>query len=268
MSYLQDSCGMLNKARRRWRLAYSVINSVRTLISVSTRRVAKNNTINVPNKRWRVAVTAIYSLRAIASLSREVVAQNNHHLLHSPSFVAIHIDPDLFFSDVDTTSCITKLVKHKDLDTLHQLGGIDGIVMSLQTDERKGVNGNHQDISRRQKAFGCNSESHKWRSLENRLINLTTFMSIVGLSVAVFTLINLLVRFFSGHIKSRDGSMIFVVGKTRLSDALASEVGILVSTVAVASSAIPEGLPLAAISSIFIHEFTNTICYIVCSKPL
>ena len=100
-----------------------------------------------------MAFAAIYFFRAIASLYNEVVAKKN------PSFVAIHVEPDLFFSNVNMT-CISKLVKDKDHATLLQLGGIDGLLRSLQTDERKGINGSLEDISRRQKAFGCNSR-HK-----------------------------------------------------------------------------------------------------------
>ncbi|KAK7344607.1 hypothetical protein VNO77_14400 [Canavalia gladiata] len=430
MGYLQESCAMLGKPRRRWRLAYTTIKCARILMRVLTKVVTKNNTINVPYKRWRVAFAAIYSFRAITSLPRKVVAQNNHPFLHSPSFVTIHVEPDPFFPNVNISS-ITKIVKGKDHDSLRQFGGIDGLVMLLKSDERQGIDGNHEDITCRQKAFGCNryhklttksffhfvgiamkdpiliilllcgtlslgfniigeglkhgwydggsiliailvvvtvcsmshfwpyrkfnklsqmrkeehvevvrngqqqqvlvsnivvgdvvclrrgnqvpadglvvsahsslqmdesnlgednqhvqvnqalnpflfagtkvesghgqmlvtsvgentrwgeimsllgGESYKWRSLENKLIKLTNVMSLIGFMVAVLTSINLLARFFSGHIKNRDGSIKFKLGQTKVEEVWKAVVGILVTTVAVASSAIPEGLPLA-----------------------
>ncbi|KAL4322004.1 hypothetical protein AHAS_Ahas14G0167100 [Arachis hypogaea] len=88
-------------------------------------------------------------------------------------------------------------------------------------------------------------EPHKWRSLESRLIALTRITSIIGSVVTASTLIVLLVRFFSGYMRNNDGSLMFRSGKSNAYDAWPKVVGLMVSAVAVATSAIPEGLPLA-----------------------
>ncbi|KAI4345701.1 hypothetical protein L6164_012801 [Bauhinia variegata] len=92
-------------------------------------------------------------------------------------------------------------------------------------------------------------ESHKWRSSNIRLKGITRSMRLFGSLVAICTFIAMLgilvARYFTGHMKDGDGKLAFIMGKTRTSYIWTDLVGIIVSTVAVASSAIPEGLPLA-----------------------
>ncbi|PIN12745.1 Calcium transporting ATPase [Handroanthus impetiginosus] len=74
--------------------------------------------------------------------------------------VAIVIDvvpKQLFFSCVDQSS-LTNLVKEKSLEQLAELGGIEGISTSLNTELQHGINGDHpEEIASRKEAFGTNT---------------------------------------------------------------------------------------------------------------
>ncbi|KAF5451906.1 hypothetical protein F2P56_026962 [Juglans regia] len=81
--------------------------------------------------------------------------------------------------------------------------------------------------------------------LQVRLNGVATFIGIVGLSVAVFVLAVLLVRYFTGHTKNPNGSVQFVRGKTSISDAVDEVIKIFTIAVTIVVVAVPEGLPLA-----------------------
>ncbi|KAL3506553.1 hypothetical protein ACH5RR_031935 [Cinchona calisaya] len=62
-----------------------------------------------------------------------------------------------FFCNVNQSS-LTKLVKEKSLDQLNELGGVQGIATSLNTDVHHGINGeDDEDILHRIEAFGNNT---------------------------------------------------------------------------------------------------------------
>ncbi|KAG6725804.1 hypothetical protein I3843_02G038800 [Carya illinoinensis] len=81
--------------------------------------------------------------------------------------------------------------------------------------------------------------------LQVRLNGVATFIGIVGLSVAVFVLAVLLVRYFTGHTKDSNGNAQFVRGKTSISDAVDEVIKIFTIAVTIVVVAVPEGLPLA-----------------------
>ncbi|XP_030971545.1 calcium-transporting ATPase 9, plasma membrane-type-like [Quercus lobata] len=81
--------------------------------------------------------------------------------------------------------------------------------------------------------------------LQVRLNGVATFIGIVGLSVAVFVLIILLVRYFTGHSKNPDGSTQYVRGVTSASKVVDGVIKIFTVAVTIVVVAVPEGLPLA-----------------------
>ncbi|CAM8909633.1 unnamed protein product [Rhodiola kirilowii] len=80
--------------------------------------------------------------------------------------------------------------------------------------------------------------------LQVRLNGVATFIGIVGLSVAVFTLVVLLVRYFTGNTRDPDGTTQFT-SKTSIGHIFDDCVHIITIAVTIVVVAVPEGLPLA-----------------------
>ncbi|CAN4085070.1 unnamed protein product [Withania somnifera] len=81
--------------------------------------------------------------------------------------------------------------------------------------------------------------------LQVRLNGVGTFIGIVYLAVALFVLIVLLCRFFTGNSKNPDGTTQFVRGQTSVSKTMDGVVHIITAAVTIVVVAVPEGLPLA-----------------------
>lgn len=81
--------------------------------------------------------------------------------------------------------------------------------------------------------------------LQVRLNGVATFVGIVGLVVAVFVLVVLLARFFTGHSRNPDKTVQFIAGKTKFGDAVDGAIKIFTVAVTIVVVAVPEGLPLA-----------------------
>ncbi|KAL2539089.1 Calcium-transporting ATPase 9 [Abeliophyllum distichum] len=81
--------------------------------------------------------------------------------------------------------------------------------------------------------------------LQVRLNGVASFIGIVGLAVALFLLLVLSARFFTGHSKNPDGSVQFVRGKTNIGQTVNGVVRIITAAVTIVVVAVPEGLPLA-----------------------
>ncbi|XXG77317.1 hypothetical protein AAC387_Pa08g1489 [Persea americana] len=61
-----------------------------------------------------------------------------------------------FFLQVDAKA-VAKIVRDKDVESLHRLGGIQRITAALETDAERGIHGDTEDLNRRQEAFGANT---------------------------------------------------------------------------------------------------------------
>ncbi|KAK6243266.1 hypothetical protein QUC31_009675 [Theobroma cacao] len=110
-------------------------------------------------RRWRVAVTAITVTRFLVGLTKKVV-EKNAELLRSLSFVTIDIegsgDELVPILDVDPQG-LAKMVKEKSLQSLtDQYGGVKQVATLLQSDLKKGINGEEIDLVLRTKVFGAN----------------------------------------------------------------------------------------------------------------
>ncbi|KAG6428773.1 hypothetical protein SASPL_106810 [Salvia splendens] len=81
--------------------------------------------------------------------------------------------------------------------------------------------------------------------LQVRLNGVTTFIGIVGLTVAFSVLVILLTRYFTGNSKDPDGTIQFVRGKTSLGHTIDGVIHIITAAVTIVVVAVPEGLPLA-----------------------
>ncbi|GMN46792.1 hypothetical protein TIFTF001_015978 [Ficus carica] len=88
-------------------------------------------------------------------------------------------------------------------------------------------------------------DSSEQTPLQARLNKLTSSIGKVGLAVAFLVLLVLLVRYFTGNTKDRNGNKAFNGKKTESDDIMNSVVGIVAAAVTIVVVAIPEGLPLA-----------------------
>ncbi|XP_039156101.1 putative calcium-transporting ATPase 13, plasma membrane-type [Eucalyptus grandis] len=112
-------------------------------------------------KHWRLAFATIYCSRAITNSPKKARKLSPRK---SPSYALISIhDPVLSTSsdhpsyfNIDQSQ-LTKLVKDKDLSHLQEFGGVQKVSSTLKTDVLAGINGDPDDVSRRQNAFGINS---------------------------------------------------------------------------------------------------------------
>ncbi|CAK9165028.1 unnamed protein product [Ilex paraguariensis] len=104
-------------------------------------------------KKWRLAYATLYSIRALLSLVNEQ-GECLGKLLRSPSYTAIKVEPDHIFRISQPS--LSKLVESKSIEQLLQFGGVEGVVSALETDSEKGIQGSVEDIGNRRKVFGLN----------------------------------------------------------------------------------------------------------------
>ncbi|KAG9446976.1 hypothetical protein H6P81_013104 [Aristolochia fimbriata] len=81
--------------------------------------------------------------------------------------------------------------------------------------------------------------------LQVHLNGVATFIGIVGLLVAIFVLVVLLIRYFTGHTKNTEGFVRFKAGKTSFSTTVDGVIKIVTIAVTIVVVVVPEGLPLA-----------------------
>ncbi|XP_050372071.1 putative calcium-transporting ATPase 13, plasma membrane-type [Argentina anserina] len=91
--------------------------------------------LSIHKRRWRSAFFAIYCSRAFL-----------------PVFPSCS-DNNGFKVDQKT---LTQLVKHKSLDRLQELGGVEGVTSALKIDAKLGVCSDAEDVEHRVEAFGSN----------------------------------------------------------------------------------------------------------------
>ncbi|GKU86484.1 hypothetical protein SLEP1_g1000 [Rubroshorea leprosula] len=126
-------------------------------------------------KRWRIACTTIYSIRVMLSLAREIISRRNKdhsEILLSETYVALPIEPSnvewksvsnvkrksvsFSVSGVDKSK-LFKTVKEKDISSLAELGGVEGVAAALRTDPKNGIGDDDEEIRRGQEIFGSNT---------------------------------------------------------------------------------------------------------------
>ncbi|KAL5712488.1 P-type Ca(2+) transporter [Ranunculus cassubicifolius] len=90
-----------------------------------------------------------------------------------------------------------------------------------------------------------NRDSKERTPLQARLDRLTSSIGKIGLVVASFVLIVLLVRYFTGNTEDDQGNKEYNGSKTKFDDIMTAVVRIISDAVTIVVVAIPEGLPLA-----------------------
>ncbi|KAK9705442.1 hypothetical protein RND81_07G057400 [Saponaria officinalis] len=106
--------------------------------------------LSKPSKRWQKAFTNIYCSRALLSLAPKTIRNE---------IILINIEDDHEqkpFSNIDQNNII-KLTKQKDIQMLHNCGGVDSIAKSLETSLESGIHGDDKDIQSRIQVFGENA---------------------------------------------------------------------------------------------------------------
>ncbi|KAG5250551.1 calcium-transporting ATPase 12, plasma membrane-type [Salix suchowensis] len=129
-------------------------------------------TITQAQKRWRTAYLAICSARAMLSLVREMASETNSHqysgILHSVSYTVPDTERSgskhrnkchestFNISDADQTK-FTEMVKEKDLASLNNLGGVEGVANAFGINSKTGITGHDEEVRRRRQIFGPNT---------------------------------------------------------------------------------------------------------------
>ncbi|XP_011026092.1 PREDICTED: calcium-transporting ATPase 12, plasma membrane-type-like [Populus euphratica] len=130
------------------------------------------STISKAQKRWRIAYLAICSVRAMLSLVREMASETNSHqysgILHSVSYTVLDTEPtgsknqkkergtNFNISDEDKMK-FTKMVKEKDLASLNNLGGVEGVATAFGINSKTGITDHDEEVRRRREMFGPNT---------------------------------------------------------------------------------------------------------------
>ncbi|GKV43758.1 hypothetical protein SLEP1_g51010 [Rubroshorea leprosula] len=150
---LLDAPVSLKTRKKTWHVALSTLYCTRTLLSIARNKVPpipSHVTLTIPseNNRLRIVET---------TLTDPLREKNLIELQKVPSQVAITIpaEESAFFK-IDKTT-LSGLVKEKNLGELQKHGGINGVASSLETSPDDGINGNDDDLTRRQIAFGFNT---------------------------------------------------------------------------------------------------------------
>ncbi|PRQ36170.1 putative calcium-transporting ATPase [Rosa chinensis] len=86
--------------------------------------------------------------------------------------------------------------------------------------------------------------------LQAHLDKLTSSMGKVGLAVAFFVLVIMLVRYFTGNTENENGNKMFNGSKTKCNGIINAIIGIVSVALTIVEVAIPEGLPLAVTLSL------------------
>ncbi|XP_042482482.1 putative calcium-transporting ATPase 13, plasma membrane-type isoform X2 [Macadamia integrifolia] len=121
--------------------------------------------ISIPEKRWHRAFIAICSSRILVTLAKDALDKKKDKLFasfsRSPSYTIIDIQSNI---DDGTSLCfnsdhkaLIEIIKEKNPDRLRQLGGVEAVVASLQTDVENGICGDAEDVASRRNNFGSNS---------------------------------------------------------------------------------------------------------------
>ncbi|CAJ1936868.1 unnamed protein product [Sphenostylis stenocarpa] len=112
-------------------------------------------------KRWRRALNAISFVKALLHVSNKALNIETPRLLRSFSYLAIDVEQDHVHSPrVKTFNFDSKLlgdmVRDKTLESLTQFGGVKELAAILETDLKRGIGDNKDDIDHRKRVFGVN----------------------------------------------------------------------------------------------------------------
>ena len=115
-----------------------------------------------------MAFNAIYFTRVLLSLSKKVIKKNGR-FLRTLSYVAIDMPPaaaataeedsspqkPVSFLSVDP-KILSDMVRDKNFESLNHFGGVKQLVLVLETDVKRGINGSEADVVLRRSVFGAN----------------------------------------------------------------------------------------------------------------
>lgn len=127
------------------------------------------NTLNKAKKRWRIAYLTIRSVRAMLSLVREIIASETNSyqhsgILHSIPYTILDVEsisskkhgPVSKLPDVDKKT-LAEMVKERDSEALRQFGGVEGVATALGTNIERGIDCGESEICSRRDVFGSNT---------------------------------------------------------------------------------------------------------------
>ncbi|CAH8375610.1 unnamed protein product [Eruca vesicaria subsp. sativa] len=116
-------------------------------------------TLSKTNKKWQLAFIKIYCSRTLLNCAKHPIVKPSLLLSRSLSYTAIDLDhPQGHHKDftIDQEN-LNDLVKNKNQEKLHSLGGPNGLVSALKTNTRQGIDEETDEIQRRRSTFGANT---------------------------------------------------------------------------------------------------------------
>ncbi|KAL8485097.1 hypothetical protein ACS0TY_027409 [Phlomoides rotata] len=102
------------------------------------------------NKKWHFALAKINSLRFLLSLYKEVASKKIPICRNDELFINID-EPNI------TRSILSTIIKNKSLDEIAEHGNVEGIATSLDSNTRRGIKSDVEDLKRRKERFGANT---------------------------------------------------------------------------------------------------------------
>ncbi|KAK7369991.1 hypothetical protein VNO80_12041 [Phaseolus coccineus] len=112
-------------------------------------------------KRWRMAFNAISFVKALLHVSNKALSIQTPRLLRSFSYLAIDVEQDHVHSprvkpfNVDP-KLLSHMVRDKTLESLTQFGGVKELAALLETDFKRGISDDKDDLHHRKRVFGVN----------------------------------------------------------------------------------------------------------------
>ncbi|XVE73050.1 hypothetical protein DITRI_Ditri11bG0086700 [Diplodiscus trichospermus] len=131
-----------------------------------------SSSLTKAQRRWRIAYATIYSFRVMVSLAKEIISKRGSQqpsvISHLHPYVSLDIEPSSskhwgenflpssFAPKIDKNKLV-ETVKEKDLVSLDQLGGVEGVAAALRTNPENGIRDDDQEVIKRQEMFGRNT---------------------------------------------------------------------------------------------------------------
>ncbi|GAB2226384.1 hypothetical protein Drorol1_Dr00022188 [Drosera rotundifolia] len=149
---LNISTTVITKARQRWRFAYVTIMSFQAFLSIQKHKD------HCPHY-------AVIEIEACSSYDepKESARITSHFSSVEPKNVAYTAEASRNSIDITckrgsiSQSQLTQIVKDKDLDAFHAVGGVDGIANAINSNKESGIHGDDQDIIWRKESYGSNT---------------------------------------------------------------------------------------------------------------